>query len=235
MSYPYEGKYAGVTYVFATEIMNNILHFNANALGTLVKVTVFNLENVVFKLGQPVTNLGDVDFTFYHASADNSGNGLPDFLKVLYGIGDGRSTIDNQHVQGRIPTGSINFNSVYVGAEIRGWKYGMMSAFPLKPSVVFRRDHFGQFRDMLEQRLDAKFYNESKTSTNGQPVALAGVKDSPVQVRFYDRNGNFTDPLLTLTSNLSFEATSSMPYTDGVARNRPAINYSNLNISNVTV
>ena len=39
-----------------------------------------------------------------------------------------------------------------VGPIIRGWKYGLISASPYFTSAVFRRDRFGQNRDMLEQR-----------------------------------------------------------------------------------
>ena len=99
-----------------------------------------------------------------------------------------------------------------------------MSGFPIKTMAVFRRDRFGQLRDMLEQRLDTKFYDMSAKI----------LKTAAVEVRFYDRSGIITDPLRTLSSNVSFEATSSFPYTDGIARNRPSYD-DNLNILTVTV
>ncbi len=228
MSYPYESKYKNVTTVFATPNMKSAM---VPAFSQGQSETLVDCERVTFVHDYNLSLTGSC-----------SSPGLPDFLANMYGIGDGHSEVDNQYVQGRtllrqviVDPNLSGRGNQYGGFNLRGWKYGMLSAFPTNPTVVFRRDRFGQFRDMLEQRLDAKFYNQGQSFSNGQPGAAAGVKEGPIQVRFYDRAGNFTDPSLTLTSNLSFEATSSMPYTDGVARNRPPIDYNNLNISNVTV
>lgn len=45
--------------------------------------------------------------------------------------------------------------------RIRGWKYGIIDAFPKYSNAKWRYGKYGQFRDMLEQRLYSKFYNES--------------------------------------------------------------------------
>ncbi len=227
MTYPYESKYNNVTKVFVDTIANIKRVYRTRAAGGGGPTTATPTS---LTYGQLIMVVGD-DAVARHLSSDGTfgGNGdgvtFSEFAKIFYGTGDGRSSTDNCHALFAKKTS----DGVEHGAQIRGWRYGMMSAFPLYPGCTFRRDHFGQFRDMLEQRLDAKFYNEENNK------GLAGVKEGPVQVRFYDRNGRFTDPLLTLTSNLSFEATSSMPYTDGVARNRPEIDFNNINITNVTI
>lgn len=100
----------------------------------------------------------------------------------------------------------------YSGAEIRGWRHGVLSGFPLRTTAVFRRDRFGQFRDMLEQRLDTKFFTSGSTGIN--------TTTSPVNVRFVDSDDRITAPEYTLSSNLSFECTSSLPFFDGEVRNR---------------
>ena len=46
-----------------------------------------------------------------------------------------------------------------VGCTIEGWKYGLYNGIPTKFSCVFRQNRFGQFRDMLEQRIYTKTYN----------------------------------------------------------------------------
>jgi len=57
-------------------------------------------------------------------------------------------------------------NSFLVGPQIRGWKYGLFDANPHYTSCVFRRDRYGQFRDMLEQRLQPASYNDYDNSPN---------------------------------------------------------------------
>lgn len=134
-------------------------------------------------------------------------------LKLFYGIGDhmiqatgGESAINMPELvslESQTPNiaGDEEFYR-YNDALIRGWKYGIKSAFPFVSSAVFRRDHYGQFRDMLEQRPDTKFFDGS---------ALA----SPVFVKF-----TTTDGELSFSSNVSIEATSSLPYFDNESRNR---------------
>lgn len=53
-----------------------------------------------------------------------------------------------------------NFLETYsTGAIIEGWKYGLYNGVPTNFSAVFRQNHYGQFRDMLEQRIYTKAYN----------------------------------------------------------------------------
>lgn len=92
-----------------------------------------------------------------------------------------------------------------------GPRYGMISPTVQKPTAVFRRDRFGQFRDMLEQSRDTKFFVNNPTLQKG-----AEVGDSPVQVRFVDSSDGKTivDPFTTSCFNCSNESTSSVPYSD---------------------
>jgi hypothetical protein len=73
---------------------------------------------------------------------------------------------------------------------------------------VFRRDRYGQLRDMMEQRPFTRYH-------------LAGkLLESAVVSRFFDVDGNVMIPSDTFTQNLSPYSTSSLPYFDGVVRNR---------------
>lgn len=101
---------------------------------------------------------------------------------------------------------------------IRGWKYGVYSGLPTKTKAVWRRDHYGQFRDLLEQRIDTKFYIAGKVDRN---LEEKYVNSSPVQIRFINLNGDVINPASsTRSSNISEEATSSLPYTADIATNR---------------
>ena len=92
-----------------------------------------------------------------------------------------------------------------------GNAYGMISPYATLTTATFRRDKFGQFRDMLEQRPDSKLFIE-----NSSIKQTAFVEGSPVQVRFVNRADGVTpaDPYDTDSGNFSVECTSSLPYSD---------------------
>ena len=207
MTYPYEPRNTNISYVFFESLGNETW---ANSLnGQAPRSRVLSYDNLFLEVGVSGSAV------LFHGSKF-------DFAKVFYGIGDGVSTCANQYTRPR--RGDSPASEASWCAEIRGWRYGMMNAFPLRSNAVFRRNHYGHFRDMLEQRVDAKFYDRE-----------TGAKEGPVQVKFYDAKGKITDPLRTLSSNLSYEATSSIPYTDERVRNRAAFDLSNLNITTVAI
>lgn len=135
-----------------------------------------------------------------------------------------------------------------ISPVIRGWKYGLYSGFPVYTHAVFRRNKFGQFRDMLEQRLFTKFIytddsaidnvvrgtktKRTKNLLSARETLTTKLQDGPVTVKFVsqeakvDSNGmgiivtNQIDPSLTQAQNLDFEAKSSMPFFDGESKNR---------------
>lgn len=136
-----------------------------------------------------------------------------------------------------------------MGLTVSGWKYGILNGFRQTTKSVFRRDKFGQFRDMLEQRMDGKFFYETvdpveDVMTSGSNLTVTWdrgpahfqntVTAGPVQVKFLDVSGTITKPQLTYSSNQSLEATSSLPYFDGEPRNRPTINESLIDVVMVT-
>ena len=139
-----------------------------------------------------------------------------------------------------------------VSPVIRGWKYGLYSGLPTSTKAVFRRDSYGQLRDMLEQRQYTKFvtsetspfeedaYVTPKSETAARDGRRSTVKQRSggnilpgvVDVEFvklkYTRDergigkiySERVPPRETVSQNLSLEVTSSVPYTDGVARHR---------------
>lgn len=96
-------------------------------------------------------------------------------------------------------------------------RYGMQNVRITGPSAVFRRDHYGHFRDMLEQPRDGRFVSSASGKDSLQTAVVvaqfvSGSSDTVV------------DPASTQCSNLSQFCTSSVPYNDGgAATNRGAL------------
>ena len=122
--------------------------------------------------------------------------------------------------------------AVYRGAS--ALRYGIYNIRKNRTKCIYRSDRFGQFRDMLEQRIDTKFYEKDMESEKKVAAAASGGPgpsdagysspiSSPVQVRFVGPDGvTSIDPYNTDCSNMSNEATSSIPYFEGEARNVPS-------------
>ena len=97
------------------------------------------------------------NFDINHSGPTMGGNNYPEFREIKFDdtpidVGDG---VDR--------TREYKSNLFGLSPIIRGWKYGLYSGFPTHSRSVFRRDRFGQFRDMLEQRIYTKFINDSFT------------------------------------------------------------------------
>lgn len=176
-----------------------------------------------------------------------SSMGTVDMAKVIYGFGDVNTLFKTSSYSGDIlgthnwpefrrkfetnPPPSVPPPSTYeyltssmwcVSPIIRGWKYGLYSGLPSYTSAHFRQGRYGQFRDMLEQRLFTKLFTAKRQpqSNSNNVIEDNTLNDGPVTVRFLDEQGNLTDPANTQSQNLSFEATSSLPYFDLQQKNR---------------
>lgn len=177
-----------------------------------------------------------------------------DAIKVLYGFGDvntvhfvsssgikeGNNHFASYHkrhnylfaISGLTPPGSGSTTYHAFAPIIRGWKYGVHSGLPSYSKAYFRTGHFGQFRDMLEQRPFTKYYQSVDINNRSEQ---ASVKQAAVNIIFVSSvDGRLTLPENTWSSNLSFEATSSLPYFDNVSRNRGDIDLTTLNSSVLT-
>ena len=134
----------------------------------------------------------------------------------------------------KVPHGGITEinEAVYRGAS--SLRYGIYNIRKNRTSCIYRSDRYGQFRDMLEQRIDTRFYepamkSEKKKSAkdSGSPppgsTEYASPTSSPIQIRFVGSDGATPiDPYNTDCSNMSNEATSSLPYFEGHSRNIPS-------------
>jgi hypothetical protein len=201
----------------------------------------------------------------YVTFADTIGGGTnlnlstKDITKILFGFGDLTSTIESSPSSYYYKAGSNKFANCrrFIGGTayspvIRGWKYGLINGLPMYSSAVFRRDRYGQLRDILEKRPEAAFISDYENSpvtsfdpNEGTPMprSIKPLREQnyvpPVQVSFVrqsvargELNYFNVPPDNTLSSNLSSYATSSIPYIDGQTRNRsepsPAANPNNV-------
>jgi len=172
-----------------------------------------------------------------------------EYSKIFFGYGDiqysSPEVVVGSNMSLNQPTWRFEDATYIYGPIIRGWKYGLVNGNPKYTSAVFRRNRFGQFRDMLEQRevpvstVDYEYspfrYLGSVETPAIPPYTLESFKpvndvnEYTVKVRFVGKNYNPAEnkleffekkPELTISSNLSTFVTSSLPFFDGVPRNR---------------
>lgn len=62
-----------------------------------------------------------------------------------------------------------------IGPIPHGFSYGVMNVTPTPSKCIFRRNHYGHFRDMLEQRPMAKYYSKSEGSDASSQVPVVRV------------------------------------------------------------
>ena len=159
----------------------------------------------------------------YVESGDTSGYGINarNVAAVsFFGFGDG-GVFNLVECMAYVTASTLGINPMP-----RGWKYGILNALPQYSKAVYRRDRYGQFRDRLEQSVDGKFLNGVFNPFFAENINLNKassrtiVGSSPVNVTFIKNSFVVTPYETTDSSNLSFEATSSLPYFDEAARNR---------------
>lgn len=99
----------------------------------------------------------------------------------------------------------------------------------LYPIVNFRSNHFGHFRDMLEQTRDSEkkitsYVQKSTSFLNFSKPRPESLISGPALCMFVSQSSEtLIDPSLTRSSNLSTAFTCSLPFFEGEARNRSEI------------
>ena len=146
----------------------------------------------------------------YNDTAFEAISNYNDLKKILFTVGTQDETFDVFKTANANDSTQVISDDKFSGA--RGVRYGILSPTPINASMVFRYDRFGQFRDILEQRLYTKFCDIAKP---GKKTA-----DAVINIKFVDTNNNLISPAQTDSYNLSYFATSSKPYFDGVAVDR---------------
>lgn len=184
-SYPYEKKYSFVTDYYTKIIPPFIPTFYEKIVGGIPpmrvaydKATISEITNDTrYIIYQTITssaiktNYVYIDyFGYYNESTDQ-------FVYTPYSPTSYSTTSANKSLAQKVVFGinpkPINSNKVtfsdgvdvYVmstGSVIQGWKYGLYNGIPTNFSAIFRQGKFGQFRDMLEQRIFTKTYNNPR-------------------------------------------------------------------------
>lgn len=145
-------------------------------------------------------------------------------IKLVYGFGDffnGMAMMETAVSSSKLQTVAGVCNNFYApSAEIRGWRYGVVSGFPFYTTCVFRSSRYGQFRDMLEQRKTTKFFDPQGLTMDGKNNAKKGATSAVVQVAFVSGSDAFvtsSNPsVLNLTDSgiYDFECKAGRPWYD---------------------
>lgn len=225
----------------------------------------YNIPKLICDLNLDITVqktvFDDPDYVEVNAVLTSSLNEV-DITKILFGFGDyntfqlwvdsGRDYVGGYKYLASFRKNIVDLEGSFESGDylkicpiIRGWKYGLYSGFPTYTKTYWRNNHYGYFRDMLEQRLDTKFYDETQNSRYSKRdltqydfnnIPRGQVLESPVKVKFVNaKTFETTNPENTWSCNLSHEATSSVPFFDGDLRNRTEIQFNVLNTSVVNV
>ena len=145
------------------------------------------------------------------------------FTAVLGLLGDAK-TVALRLIFGIKPTplqygtqNTVGLNNNYlantaVGSMIEGWRYGIYNAFPIKFSCIFRQNHYGQFRDMLEQRIYTKTYNDPLI---GGPMDNNGGINFISGSSLLGESNNYITSSIYAASNIT-EAYRVNPYGSGI-------------------
>ena len=180
-------------------------------------------DDSISPAGTPTAGRLQGIFLAKEASSPGNVNGL--FIndrvakRILFETGKGSLLTDFNDGQSVFPTTDSDSG---ISGSARGFMYGIQSTEPLFSSAAYRWNRYGQFRDMLEQRQDGKFFATPIASTEEDAVeSTPGLKSGVVIAKFVKPSSTSSvDPGQTQCSNLSFECTSSVPYYDGLFRNR---------------
>ena len=222
--FPFEGRFKGVSRnissVFPEKPSTNIISGKVKTLGfgsiTLPK-SPLGASNDGMQIALPYGN------TMYGRQniEKTSKEALTIIKNTLWGFG-------SNSVSGTVGYFHCTAISTYSAPkQPEGFKYGLYHANFKNVFCHFSANNYGQFRDMLEQRLDTRFYSE----TSGRST----ISSSPVQARFVSSDGTSESPSKTSCSNLSQFVTSSLPYFDGIARNRGPVVSADLGLSIVSI
>lgn len=155
---------------------------------------------------------------------------------LFFGLGETKdmgkylSPLSTSFVRNAIPFIAGEYK-IHVSAPIiRGFKYGLINANPQSTVAIWRRDRFGQFRDMLEQRQFSKLY-VNYASIPDLTVENQVATLSPIRVNFMSgsqaaitasnyQNWNPAVDLITTLSNsrdsgiYDYEYKSGQPFDD---------------------
>lgn len=184
-SYPFEKKYESISRVEPANYNIKFSYTEDTTKADIFQAQSSNLiptvPNYSFILAETITGSNDKKYISYNYNC-YCFLGIPNLLFFFGGLfGDDRSK--NNFVFGINPTTNLVLTAgttgslmnyvtgSSIGYSAEGWKYGIYNAIPTNFSVVYRQSHYGQYRDMLEQRIYTKTFNNPSAGgpldTNG--------------------------------------------------------------------
>lgn len=148
--------------------------------GSTVAITLDATDNDIPRFEKKIHSLATVGLGGVElpVGARFTRSTIADGLKVYYGYGRGYTiSFDGSYI--KEPTGRYDIlrrrGVAYrdykivqipdavetvrlIGPMVQGFSYGVMNVVPQHAKAIWRRNRYGQFRDMLEQRPNAKYY-----------------------------------------------------------------------------
>lgn len=240
LSQPFEKKYSGVSKrdfsaidFFSRDFNFNKIYKEQQILSPMYQAGVVTSTLDSFQYFALATSTGKgpgivrvnnyIDITGYYTSSLNFGvepppnfhsqliigtfNNLFYAKKIIFGIKPiGLSKFLSTTVSGNIQHTSS------LGVQIEGWKYGLYNGLPTNFSAVFRQNHYGQFRDMLEQRIYTATYNNPQIG--GPMDANGGIKFISGSALAGESNNELTASIYA--ANNVTEAYRVNPYGSGI-------------------
>jgi len=176
MSFPFEPKFSTVKRI--TRISTGYITSQDNKPSNNLVISygfvprpVTAYDNGGYLIGALEQDIAKILFGFGASSNEPNGGVMP-FISsnVVYGW-----TNAIEFRSGSVSTDTDGVLPSLIGPKIRGWKYGIIDGNPHYTSAVFRRDSFGQLRDMLEQRKDSCTISDETNS----PINYLGSFESP--------------------------------------------------------
>ena len=191
-SFPFEPKFSKIGRVkrFSTNLVATVEY----GTGTSIESTI--VSKLVIQINDGPTSLVQ---NYWYDTPSGNPTLEGDSTKILFGFGD-RSTkgfytvVDPYTVSGSLglPVSRYSSSTTRIGPIIRGWKYGIQDGNPHYTSCVFRRDRFGQHRDMLEQRL--------------YPVSYLDYENAPTRYfGDFETSGSMPNPSPEKIKNVTIE------------------------------
>lgn len=157
---------------------------------------------------QPIDTIGGNNYPeFRSIKIDNRINPIADIVTGSLQTA-GCTNIGNAgHMTNTLVTGSAETYSGHlfgISPVIRGWKYGLHSGLPTTTKAVFKRDHYGHFRDMLEQRQYTKFVQITSSPLDQEatvvgPTSIAKERDEAENVNVLNSRGVVGDPVVSVS------------------------------------
>ena len=209
-SFPFESRYAGIgrTHTITKTSGERQSRYKLEFRDAIAGTSIIDFSNtgtlLTGSIGFAPRNSED-SLAGSNQGSINQDVSEKDIIRLLFGAGDmsrGRYfSIGADSAGNRI---GVNLQNSGGTINLGGFKYGVSNSSPAYSSAVYRRDSFGQLRDLLEPRCFMAYMQDSKVSF-------------PVSQRFFSRTGqplNEQARVNTTCSNLSQNATSSLPFFD---------------------